>query len=180
MTRRARTENDRGGRGLRALRDRIAGLVPADPVAGYLITSGALHAGIGATWIMVPSKARSLGVDWIPGVSPALVGVVWLLVGAYLVGGAMGAPTRIALVIAQAWPVVVGAYYLVAWITWEAAEALGAAPIGSPSGYVSVLLYWSIGAGAHFVAELWADRTEHRLEHLAADGEGAPDADPPR
>ena len=160
MTRRARTENDRGGRGPGAIRSLARRLRDTDPVALYLIIAGAHYVAIGASWVLIPSRARTAGVDWIPFLTPSVVGVIWVIAGAFMVGGALGAPTRVALIVAQTWPLALGSYFGVAYVLWLVTTGMGLPVVGSERGLSSLLIDWLIASGAYAVAELWADREE--------------------
>lgn len=131
-----------------------------DPVALYLVIAGAHYVAIGATWIFIPSRARLDGVDWIAFLTPDVVGVIWIIAGAFMVGGTLGAPTRIALIVAQTWPLALGAYFGVAYVLWLVTTEMGLPVIGSERGLSSLLIDWLIASGAFAVAELWADREE--------------------
>ena len=143
--------------GLRSLARRLR---DTDPVAQYLVVAGALYVAVGASWILIPSRARAAGVDWITFLSPSLVGVIWVIAGAFMVGGALGAPTRVALIVAQTWPLVLGCYFGVAYVLWLVTTGMGLPVVGSERGLSSLLIDWLIAAGAFAVAELWADREE--------------------
>lgn len=128
----------------------------ADPVVFYLLAGGTGFVVLGMQWILDPTPSRVRMVDWIAALTPGVVGIIWLIVGVLAATGALGLPTRPALVVMQAWPLILAAFSVVSWalslLPWTA-------ELGSRTGLASAVSYALISLGAHAVGRLWAERT---------------------
>lgn len=130
--------------------------IAADPVIAYLVVAGLGYILAGLTWIVIPSRTRELGIEWIPGVSAQVVGVVWVIAGTLALAGVLGAPTRLAFIALQAWPMILGAFFLVSWVVSLMPDSVWHA--GNERGYTTTISYSLISVGAYAVGRLWADR----------------------
>lgn len=144
----------------------------SDPVELFLLVAGLGAFGLSGSWVLQASRGRELAVDWIPTVTPSVVGVGWAVVGTLCLAAVLGMPVRLAFVALTAWLGVVGALFGVSWGIAMLPERIMSG--GNSLGLSSLIIYWAAAAGVLTIAELWDERTAARARELAhAKSEGA-------
>ena len=116
--------------------------IDADVVRAYLAGMGTVHALIGLTWILIPSRGRELGVEWIPAVTPPLIGVLWVVTGTIAaVTAAAGASRAVAFSMLQGVPLLLAVWFGIAWLIALAPDTWSWLPVGAPGGITTTVSY---------------------------------------
>lgn len=131
----------------------VSSWLRVDPIRAYLAAMGAFHIAIGLTWILTSSRSRELGIDWIPGVTAPLVGVVWIITGTIAIGSALGVARRIGFIALIVWPTALGAFFLVSWAIAQIPDAIFHG--GNPNGIVTTISYWGYATAHALVSRIW-------------------------
>lgn len=128
-------------------------------ISEFLLGLGIGYIVMGGSWILIPSRGRELGVEWLVGVSPPLAGALWIVAGTLALATLAGASVRLALAALQAVPVFLAFVFLVSTIlAWMPDWVIHS---GNPTGWVTSVSYLLIAAGPLFAArQIGASREE--------------------
>lgn len=120
----------------------------------YMIAKGLVYAGIGLSWIIVPSPGRAAGVEWLEFVTPAMVGGALIAAGLFpaLVAMAARSPRwfRAAWASLIAAPAILGFYFLTAWVFY----VIPGDEEGSSRGLSSAIIYTGFALSAYLMARV--------------------------
>ncbi|MBV7412284.1 hypothetical protein ACUH96_00970 [Dermabacteraceae bacterium P13077] len=133
------------------MRTRLAQRIDAAPQAAYLAVMGLVYVLVGFTWVLIPSVGRIEGIDWIPALTPQMVGGAWIVAGTVAATTATTDSHRLYMAGffgLQFVALTLASYFFIAWLLYLTPLVEG----GAKHGLTSAVSYFGFFASASITA----------------------------